>query len=62
VIVEGGRQTLQTFINEKIWDEARIFIGNISFQNGTKAPNIVLKNIEKHAIGNDELIISINHD
>jgi diaminohydroxyphosphoribosylaminopyrimidine deaminase/5-amino-6-(5-phosphoribosylamino)uracil reductase len=62
VIIEGGRQTLQTFINEKIWDEARIFIGNISFQNGTKSPNIVLKNIEKHAIGNDELIISINHD
>ena len=62
IIIEGGRQTLQTFIDEKIWDEARIFIGNISFQNGTKAPIIALKNIEKHAIGSDELIISRNHD
>ena len=62
IIIEGGRQTLQTFIDEKIWDEARIFIGNISFLNGTKAPIIALKNIEKHAIGSDELIISRNHD
>ena len=62
VIIEGGRQTLQTFIDENLWDEARIFVGNVSLENGTKAPNIALEKIEKHPIGNDELIISRNHD
>ena len=62
VIIEGGRQTLQTFIDEDLWDEARIFVGNIAFGNGTKAPSIALGEIEKYSIGNDELIISRNHD
>ena len=62
LIIEGGRQTLQTFIDENLWDEARIFVGNESFENGTKAPMVVMKNIEKHTIENDELIISSNHD
>ena len=62
VIIEGGRQTLQTFIDENLWDEARIFIGNNSFENGTKAPIIDLKNIEKHSVGNDTLITSRNYD
>ncbi|TXE11968.1 bifunctional diaminohydroxyphosphoribosylaminopyrimidine deaminase/5-amino-6-(5-phosphoribosylamino)uracil reductase RibD [Seonamhaeicola algicola] len=38
VIIEGGSQTLQTFINENLWDEARIFTGNTNFNKGTKAP------------------------
>jgi len=62
VIIEGGAQTLQTFIDENLWDEARIFIGNSCFENGTKAPIIALKNVEKHSIGNDILIISRNND
>jgi diaminohydroxyphosphoribosylaminopyrimidine deaminase/5-amino-6-(5-phosphoribosylamino)uracil reductase len=62
LIIEGGRQTLQTFIDENLWDEARIFVGNESFENGTKAPIVVMKNIEKNTIENDELIILSNHD
>ncbi|WP_445738628.1 bifunctional diaminohydroxyphosphoribosylaminopyrimidine deaminase/5-amino-6-(5-phosphoribosylamino)uracil reductase RibD [Mariniflexile sp.] len=38
VIVEGGAKTLQTFIDENIWDEARVFTGNSSFKKGVKAP------------------------
>lgn len=38
VIIEGGTKTLQIFIDENIWDEARIFIGKTTFQEGTKAP------------------------
>ena len=38
LIVEGGRQTLQTFIDENLWDEAFVFIGNAKFKNGIKAP------------------------
>lgn len=38
VIIEGGKQTLQTFIDSNFWDEARVFTGNISFQQGVEAP------------------------
>lgn len=62
VIIEGGLQTLQTFIDENIWDEARVFIGNNNFETGIKAPLLALKNIEKHIIENDILLISRNND
>ncbi|SHG47413.1 diaminohydroxyphosphoribosylaminopyrimidine deaminase [Flavobacterium fluvii] len=62
IIIEGGRETLQTFIDGNFWDEARIFIGDNSFEKGTKAPIIALKNSTKYAVGNDTLIISRNHD
>ena len=62
VIIEGGQQTLQTFIDENLWDEARLFVGNNSFENGIKAPVIALKNSTKQVVGNDILIISRNYD
>lgn len=62
VIIEGGKQTLQTFIDQNLWDEARIFIGNKSFENGTKAPSIALGKSEKHSIENDQLLILRNYD
>ncbi|WP_231129596.1 bifunctional diaminohydroxyphosphoribosylaminopyrimidine deaminase/5-amino-6-(5-phosphoribosylamino)uracil reductase RibD [Flavobacterium sufflavum] len=62
VIIEGGRQTLQTFIDENLWDEARIFKGKAIFKNGTKAPTIQPKTNQKQFILEDELIISTNHD
>jgi len=40
VIIEGGAQTLQLFINEGLWDEARVFIGQKTFGSGIKAPLI----------------------
>ena len=62
VIIEGGSRTLQTFIDENLWDEARVFIGNNNFETGIKAPILALNNIEKHAVGNDILLISRNSD
>ncbi|MCX2681353.1 bifunctional diaminohydroxyphosphoribosylaminopyrimidine deaminase/5-amino-6-(5-phosphoribosylamino)uracil reductase RibD [Galbibacter sp. EGI 63066] len=38
LIVEGGSKTLQTFIDENLWDEARVFEGKTNFENGTQAP------------------------
>jgi diaminohydroxyphosphoribosylaminopyrimidine deaminase/5-amino-6-(5-phosphoribosylamino)uracil reductase len=60
VIIEGGSQTLQTFIDENLWDEARVFVGEIAFEKGIKAPifNKVLK--EEISIKNDALKIYIN--
>lgn len=38
VVIEGGRELLDSFIQKKLWDEARVFIGNKYFIKGTKAP------------------------
>jgi diaminohydroxyphosphoribosylaminopyrimidine deaminase/5-amino-6-(5-phosphoribosylamino)uracil reductase len=62
VIIEGGRQTLQTFIDENFWDEARVFKGTVFLGNGTKAPLLNSKWKRRQAILNDELLIFRNHD
>jgi diaminohydroxyphosphoribosylaminopyrimidine deaminase/5-amino-6-(5-phosphoribosylamino)uracil reductase len=62
VIVEGGRQTLQTFIDANLWDEARIFTGITTFEQGIKVPVLPKRNFEKYVIENDELKIIRNHD
>ncbi|MEN2413902.1 bifunctional diaminohydroxyphosphoribosylaminopyrimidine deaminase/5-amino-6-(5-phosphoribosylamino)uracil reductase RibD [Flavobacterium mesophilum] len=62
VIIEGGRQTLQSFIDSDLWDEARVFIGTNTFEKGTKAPIIQKKNTQKTTIQNDELLYIRNHD
>ena len=62
IIIEGGRQTLQTFIDANLWDEARIFVGNFKFKDGTKAPNLAKNQFKKKSIGNDQLILFRNHD
>ncbi|WP_073417014.1 bifunctional diaminohydroxyphosphoribosylaminopyrimidine deaminase/5-amino-6-(5-phosphoribosylamino)uracil reductase RibD [Flavobacterium defluvii] len=62
VIIEGGRQTLQSFIDKDIWDEARIFVGKNTFKKGTKAPEIQKQKTSKTYIQNDELIYVRNHD
>ena len=46
VIVEGGAQSLQTFIDAGLWDEARIFISSQTFETGIKSP--ALSGVLKH--------------
>lgn len=60
VIIEGGSKTLQTFINENIWDEARVFIGNSTLAKGTQAPIIKGNLISKEKIQSDILKIYSN--
>jgi diaminohydroxyphosphoribosylaminopyrimidine deaminase / 5-amino-6-(5-phosphoribosylamino)uracil reductase len=60
VIIEGGQQTLQTFIDENIWDEARVFTGNIVFNNGVKAPELTGKLVSEKNILKDSLKIYTN--
>jgi diaminohydroxyphosphoribosylaminopyrimidine deaminase/5-amino-6-(5-phosphoribosylamino)uracil reductase len=40
VFVEGGSRTLQYFIVDNVWDEARVIVGDKLFHNGVKAPVI----------------------
>ena len=60
VFIEGGKQTLETFIKEDLWDEARIFIGDMSFDNGLKAPTIKGSLLSERAIESDLLKIIRN--
>ncbi|MEC5167001.1 diaminohydroxyphosphoribosylaminopyrimidine deaminase/5-amino-6-(5-phosphoribosylamino)uracil reductase [Flavobacterium sp. PL11] len=62
VIIEGGAKTLQTFIDANLWDESRIFIGDIKLSRGIKTPIIEKNQTEKIVIETDELIISRNYD
>lgn len=62
VIIEGGAQTLQTFIDANLWDEARVFIGNCTFEKGVKAPVLNTSPLKKEKIGTDELLIIRNYD
>jgi len=60
VIIEGGAKTLQTFIDENLWDEARIFIGKNEFENGVVSPNISASLVSEENIQGDILKILIN--
>lgn len=62
VIIEGGAKTLQSFIDENIWDEARIFVGPTLLNGGTKAPYINKENALKTTLDADQLLILRNHD
>lgn len=60
VIIEGGAKTLQTFIDENLWDEARVFKGNTKFNVGVKAPLLDGKLISEEKISTDILKWYIN--
>lgn len=56
-IIEGGSQTLQTFIDEELWDEARVFEGSTEFKEGVKAPELKGELISETKINSDILKI-----
>lgn len=60
VIIEGGAQTLQTFIEANLWDEARVFIGDVNFGAGVKHPVFNAKLSSEEKITNDILRIYKN--
>jgi diaminohydroxyphosphoribosylaminopyrimidine deaminase/5-amino-6-(5-phosphoribosylamino)uracil reductase len=57
LIVEGGKETLNTFINSGLWDEARVFVSPLSWDEGILAPKIINNLIETKSIGPDILKI-----
>lgn len=61
IIIEGGAKTLQTFIDENLWDEARVFTGNIQLKNGAKAPRFSGTLISEESILEDKLKIFTNN-
>jgi diaminohydroxyphosphoribosylaminopyrimidine deaminase/5-amino-6-(5-phosphoribosylamino)uracil reductase len=57
LIVEGGKQLLESFIVSKLWDEAHRFIGNKLFRSGIEAPKIGGLPIYTEIIDTDNLYI-----
>lgn len=55
LIVEGGAQTLQLFIESKLWDEARVFTSPRTFGEGISAPVLSGKSITQQNIESDRL-------
>jgi len=55
IIIEGGAKTLQLFIDEDLWDEARVFKGAIEFKEGVKAPKFSGEIINEEKILEDTL-------
>ncbi|EAR01537.1 bifunctional diaminohydroxyphosphoribosylaminopyrimidine deaminase/5-amino-6-(5-phosphoribosylamino)uracil reductase RibD [Maribacter sp. HTCC2170] len=60
VLIEGGAKTLQTFIDENLWDEARVFTGKNNFKKGLKAPRMNKEAFKSITIESDILNIYSN--
>ncbi|RZA02551.1 MAG: bifunctional diaminohydroxyphosphoribosylaminopyrimidine deaminase/5-amino-6-(5-phosphoribosylamino)uracil reductase RibD [Sphingobacteriaceae bacterium] len=55
LIIEGGAATLTQFIKAGLWDEARVFIGEVILKEGIKAPEIEGVTATEYLVGRDEL-------
>lgn len=55
LIVEGGSQTLQSFIDMGLWDEVFVITGKKKFVHGTKAPRFDGHIAEQFLIESDEV-------
>lgn len=60
VIIEGGAQTLQTFIDSNIWDEAYMFKGPNTFTSGLKSPQLNGHMASSKPIKDNQLIVYNN--
>jgi diaminohydroxyphosphoribosylaminopyrimidine deaminase/5-amino-6-(5-phosphoribosylamino)uracil reductase len=61
LIVEGGQKLLHSFIDQNLWDEARVFKGSNDFKEGISVPEIhATYRANKHIL-NDTLILYYNN-
>ncbi len=57
IIIEGGTNLLNQFIEEKCWDEARIITAKKLFDDGIKSPVINGNQVESSDITGDNIVI-----
>ena len=62
LMVEGGAQLLQHFIDEGLWDEARIEIAPFSLNGGVSAPRMKDKNLESKVMVDERKILNFRHE
>jgi diaminohydroxyphosphoribosylaminopyrimidine deaminase/5-amino-6-(5-phosphoribosylamino)uracil reductase len=60
VIIEGGATTLNHFIEQGLWDEARIFTSNHILKDGKRAPLLAGQVVEEEQMETDTLRIITN--
>lgn len=60
VLIEGGSKTIDKFLKEGYWDEARIFTSQQKFGQGLSAPTLATKPSEFQKIMDDSLKIVYN--
>ena len=61
IVIEGGTKTMNAFMSQNLWDEARVFVNpNKLFTDGLKAPIINLSQVKPQLVGADELYILTN--
>ena len=60
IIIEGGSKTLQSFIDENLWDEALVFRGPLNMNNGIKAPTLKGRSSKTIEIKDDRLNYYLN--
>ena len=60
LIVEGGARTLQSFIDQGLWDEARIFKCSTALGTGVPAPRVAGIPCLEGAIGHDTLRVLLH--
>lgn len=56
VLIEGGSGVLHSVIEQGLWDEAQVFIGDIEFGAGIKAPILEVTPIGEENISGDRLL------
>ncbi len=62
IMVEGGTNTIYHFMNQNLWDEARVFVNpDKKFGTGIAAPEIDLKEGAATKVGNDILYTFLKH-
>lgn len=60
IIVEGGQKTLQGFIDQNLWDEARVFRSEKKLNNGISAPIFNEEATRTEFINGDQLSFYFN--
>ncbi|MFN5909793.1 MAG: bifunctional diaminohydroxyphosphoribosylaminopyrimidine deaminase/5-amino-6-(5-phosphoribosylamino)uracil reductase RibD [Bacteroidota bacterium] len=57
VIVEGGSRTLQYFIFDNVWDEARVIVGSQMLVEGKRAPSINRVPTSSYSFSGDKIYL-----
>lgn len=57
IIIEGGTKFINSFVNQELWDESRIFISKFLYLNGIQGPQITGKLLKVKDIHKETLYI-----
>ncbi len=60
ILIEGGKSTLQSFIEADFWDEAHVFIGKKEVKKGTNAPKMKHPPVSIEQYFDDQYLFYIN--